>query len=612
VSTNAARTSEPRRAIALEAAIAAGFVLAALAACLPVLQSGDRWGFWDWDIFLSNFEAARVTVVDYGEAPGWNPYMRGGESLVAHPLLPLATPAFLAMLLLGTIPGVKLWIVVRLFAALYGAYRLGVRLGLSRWGAITVGVFFGFASTYAQRVGHGHWNLAAFVFLPLVLHAGLDAVRPAHWAARAWAAVWLALMFLDGGPYAFALGAIGLGVAALVGVGRRAWRSALAGAATVGALALALSAVKLLPVMATWGGLESPVPYGSGVLLDFYDPDFLPPASEFLYAAWIDREQSNLPGRFATFHINVGAYVGVLGLALAAMGVACGGVARRAVLFGLPVLWLSMGASAPFNLWELLVRLPVVRSMTVPAKFTPGYLLALAVAAGVAVDFVWRHLAQRPRLRWLAPALAIGLALDLVLVSWPLFGHAFPIEPIPVERGAFHQVSTSPYELEYYRRVLLPVGERPFTQEPKHSLSANLPAVRANLGVLDTVSGTRLTTQVHTRPDPGGSLLLVHRSPIPGRPPELLDWSPNTMRIRLDPRRGGRLVVNQNHHRGWEASTASAPLRVVPHGPGLLGVELGPGVGEVQLQFHSTPFAQGAAVSLVAAAVALAAIVRRS
>ena len=33
--------------------------LLAVVVCLPVIQSGTRWGFWDWDIFEAAIEVAR-------------------------------------------------------------------------------------------------------------------------------------------------------------------------------------------------------------------------------------------------------------------------------------------------------------------------------------------------------------------------------------------------------------------------------------------------------------------------------------------------------------------------------------------------------------------------
>ncbi|NRA01008.1 MAG: hypothetical protein HRU00_00255 [Myxococcales bacterium] len=579
--------------------------LLAVVVCLPVIQSGTRWGFWDWDIFEAAIEVARKSIVEYGQAPAWNPYLAGGHSLTTHSLLPLASPSFLGVLLFGTIPGIKLWIVVRQFVMLGGAYLLARRLSLGRPGAWTVAILFGLSSGYAQRVAHGHWNLQAFVFLPLLIFAGLEAVRPDRPRRRAIALAGglLALMFLDGGPYTLLMGVLGLLVPAAVGFRRRHWRHTVTGLAGVAALALSLSAVKGIPLIEASDELRAPHLSTPG---DFYDPSFSPTLGEFLHAALLDRAQSSRPGRFATFHINVGSYVGPLGLALILLGGLGTPLGRRALLFALPVLWVCLGSSAPINLWEALLGLPIVNRMAVPSKFTPGYMLALAVAGGAGIELLRRQLADRRYLKWLPIALLAGLALDLFFVSQPLFRHAFPIEAIPVERVPFHQRLESPFAQDYIDRVTLPLGSRPFWEERVYSPSSNFPAVRAGFGVLGTLTGAREQAVMGARPDPGGQFSIGQVSAVAGEEPRLIEWSPNLIRVRVDPARGGKLALNQNFHEGWRARSGERTLQVIPTLRQALAVELEPGLSEITLSFETPSRRLGAWVSLLAAGVGLA------
>jgi len=587
---------------------AAGFALLAIVVCLPVIQSGSRWGFWDWDIFETIIEVARKSVVEYGQAPGWNPYLVGGHSLATHSLLPLASPSFLGILLLGTIPGIKLWIVVRQFVMLGGSYLLARRLSLGRLGAWTVAILFGLSSGYAQRVAHGHWNLQAFAFLPLLIFAGLEAVRPDRPRRRAIAlgGGLLALMFLDGGPYTLLMGGLGLAVPAAIGARHRHWKSTITGLAGIAALAIPLCAVKAIPLIEARDELRAPHFITPG---DFYDRNFSPPLGTFLHAALLDRAQSNLPGRFATFHINVGSYVGPLGLALIIFGGLATPLGRGALLFALPVLWICLGSSAPINLWERLLGLPVVNRMVVPSKFTPCYMLALAVAGGAGIELLRRWLADRNYLKWLPIALLVGLAIDLFAVSQPLFRHAFPIDPIPIEQVPFHQQRKSPFAQEYADRVTLPVGSRPFTEEHIHSQTSNFPAVRAGFGVLDTLTGARERVVVGAKPDSGGRFGITQSSEIPGGDPLLIEWSPNLVRIRVDPARGGLLLLNQNFHEGWRAQSGERTLAVLSASGQSLSVKLEPGLSEIVLSFEAPSRRLGAWVSVVAAIVGLAMLV---
>jgi hypothetical protein len=344
--------------------LALAFAALALLECWPVVASGDRWGFWDWDVFQTLFEAGRTSVLRYGQLPGWNPWVRGGEALDAHPLQPLASPAFLAVLALGTIPAIKLWVVLRAFAALYGSYMLGRRLGLTQLGAVTGAVVFGLASTYALRVGHGHWNLQAAAYLPLLAHATLGAVEPHAWRDRVLATVWLAIMFLEGGPYAYAMGGlvvVVMGAALLARSGRRV----LPVLACVVALSLSLSAVKLAPVFSAYGGGARQVVYKTeaGATSDFYQTSFRTTAGGILRQGLVERNQAGQTGkRFMPFSINVGAYVGWLGLACIASGAVFGGaIGRVALLLSLPFIWIVLGSTVPVNLWALLHELPIWR-----------------------------------------------------------------------------------------------------------------------------------------------------------------------------------------------------------------------------------------------------------
>jgi hypothetical protein len=588
------RTGGPR-----DGWMALAFAALALFQCWPVVASGDRWGFWDWDVFQTLFEAGRVSVLRYGQLPGWTPWVHGGEPLDAHPLHSLASPVFLAVLVLGTVPALKLWVVLRAFAALFGSYLFGRRLGLSRMGSVTVALIFGLASTYALRVGHGHWNLQAAAYLPLLAHAALGAVEPNAWRDRILASVWLALMFLEGGPYAYAMGAlvvVSMGLALLV---RSGWR-VIPVLACVGALSLGLSAVKLVPVFDAYSGGERDFAYGEepGAMGDFYLKKFEATAAEILWQALLERDQAgHRDKKVMPFYINVGAYVGALGLVCVALGAVFGGpLGRVALLLALPFIWLVLGSAAPINLWALLHQLPGWSSMTLPSKFTACYLLAFAVAAGAGIDGLERCFGTSSRWRVALAALLLVLALDLLWVSRPIFAYAFPVEPIATEAGSFHQVKLSPYRgrvrlrADHQRRLPFRPGLT------THTLTSDIAGVRSNIGTLVTYTGQPFP--VMARPDTGDSLGLEQLRAGDGAPPRLAHWSPNELRIEVDPKRGGQLVVNQNFNRAWRASGDGRPLEVRAHG-GRLEAGLPPGVREVVFRYRSASVRVGAAVSAV-------------
>jgi len=576
--------------------------LVAVLYCLPVVVSGNAWGFWDWDIFEAGIEAARVSVVEHGQFPGWNPYVCGGERLESNPLLPLMSPCFLVILGVGTIPGLKVCILIRQFLALWGGYLLGRRLGLSRAAGLTVGIAFGLSSTLAQRVAHGHLNLQASAYLPLLVYAGVNAVHPGAWKSRVLAGALLALMFLDGGPYSYTVGCLCLGGLLLVALVRAPTLTAPSALALVFALSLGLSAVKLVPALETFGSGLRKMPYREGEMLDFYLPSFSPSLGGYLHQALLERDQANQPGLVATYRINVGAYLGVVGVGLALLGGVVGGrVGRAALLLTVPYLWLCLGSAAPVNLWAILHELPVFSSMAVPAKFTPCYLLCLAVAAGAAIDGLGRMGNRKAVNRFGIPVLLLAFGLDLSLVARPLLAQAFSLTPIPVERGDFYQRLDSPYREAYRTGLTVRHGRRPGTRS--HSTTEYFPAVLANHGILRGHSV--FFRRASARPDQGpGAPGAEHVSTVEGAPPVRTRWSPNLIEFRVDPGRGGILVIDQNFDSNWTASSRGKKLAVL-RSSGRLAVRLEPGVTEVTVAYRSRMLRWGAGISLAAAVLAL-------
>ena len=67
-------------------ALRAGLFLVALLACAAMFRHpGWLAGSYDWRYFESAMEAARRSVVWFGELPLYNPYMCGGEPQLANP-----------------------------------------------------------------------------------------------------------------------------------------------------------------------------------------------------------------------------------------------------------------------------------------------------------------------------------------------------------------------------------------------------------------------------------------------------------------------------------------------------------------------------------------------
>jgi hypothetical protein len=115
--------------------------------------------------------------------------------------------------------------------------------------------------------------------------------------------------------------------------------------------------------------------------------------------------------------------------------------------------------------------------------------------------------------------------------------------------------------------------------------------------------------------DPAASVVLTeapvfpksHRLPSPLTAPGVDDVAvgADTVDLRADVTEPSVLVVSQAHYPGWKAWVDGAPAPLLRADYAFVGVPLGAGVHEVRLAFRPTAALFGAAVSLIAVAIAL-------
>lgn len=371
-----------------------------------------------------------------GRFPLWCPLIFAGYPIVADGEIGMLYPPNLLALLL--LPTDVAFIVVRgghYLLAAAGVYALGRVLGLSRGGSVYGGVAFALGGFMVGHLDHGNIVRTA-AWLPIVLcyaELALRArdVRRALWVALGAAALTMAGLGLHPQILLIDLVALGtfVGVRALALVerqdgwrrtGRLAARQVGWAALVVGAIAglgVAGAAIQIVPmyelgqessrgdglsyVQAAAGGLH-PVDLVTLLLPYVFRAD---PAVQWMrYPYW-----------------ETTIYVGLVGLVLAGIGLACG---RRRVTIPLAVLgvvglFLAMADHAPLNLYAALWPLPGFSSMRAPVRYTVMAELALALLAAVGLDRL-RSAALSRRARMI-PLTLVGGLMAALLGGWWLW-----------------------------------------------------------------------------------------------------------------------------------------------------------------------------------------------
>ncbi|HYW79110.1 MAG TPA: hypothetical protein VE890_06005, partial [Thermoguttaceae bacterium] len=113
-------------------------VLASIAFCPYFFTGLDQWGRGDWDQFTFRFETPRLAILRDGQLPLWNPYVNGGNVLLAHPHCPALSPWYLPTLLLGAPMGLRVGVLLFVIVGTTGMAAL-----LRLWGVSPAGRLLG-------------------------------------------------------------------------------------------------------------------------------------------------------------------------------------------------------------------------------------------------------------------------------------------------------------------------------------------------------------------------------------------------------------------------------------------------------------------------------------
>ena len=357
----------------------------------------------------------------------WNPHIFSGAPFFGNTQSALLYPPnwlFLAL----PLPLATNWSIA-LNAWLLGAfmYFWGWRRGLHPFAAFVGGALLMFCAPYFLHVPAGHLNiLSALAWIPLLFLA-LDewlASRRPIWCLVGMVSV--AMQLLSGHPqYAYFVGLAAGGYALLRLIALRERRAvAAAGLLSFYAGGALLAAVQLIPgVQATAETVRSQsLPFQFAASFNF------PPENLVTFVApgfFGDVTHQPYWGRWYLWEAC--AFIGVIGLALAAYGMTAKVSGKRALLaLAAAAALLALGNSTP--LFRVLFDwLPLFDRFRGAGKFIFLTALVLVLFAGYGLDRVLRERAVPMRAVWAGGAIAIALwvaALAIRAIDWSVVTQA--------------------------------------------------------------------------------------------------------------------------------------------------------------------------------------------
>ena len=539
-------------------------LLAAAGYWSPALVHFEETGFGDWQQFQHQWEAAWVAVARWGEMPLWNPFHCGGVTLFGDPQAQAYGPLFWFLFPLGTTLGLKVFLILHTAAGLSGMYLLARReLGVRVPGAMLAAIVWGGSGFFAWHGSGGHSAFLPFYFAPWLLMAWRRAIVDPRWCAAV--AGIMALVLLEGGVYPFPYFTLLLGFDAawrLAAPSERGERAAVVRAALIaGAVALALGAIRLLPILETLSLYPRPTSSTDAVTL-----------AEAI-AMLTAREHEY---RFGHEYVwaEYGTYIGWAALIVCAAGsvVAWRRGHRKLVAGALLFGALMLGHGSSWHPWAILHEVPPFDSLRVPSRFAVLFTFWLGLLGALAIERVhegldaWRARRGVDVLRRAVPWLAVAAIAADVFVSNLSTIDRWRDAPLPPEML---------HDRHYH---LLPAAQ--------YGKYASFPA----LGV----SNRGCYTGMEYRAAPGLWEQDVPQVRLEGGG-ELVDEgrTANTMWAEVTLDEDATVVFNQTWAPGWESSIGTLEAdragRIVVHAP--------PGEHRVVARYTPRELARGAWLS---------------
>jgi hypothetical protein len=537
---------------------------------------------FDWYFFTHHLEVARRSWAEYGQMPAWNPYLCGGLLEIGNLQASSVAPVNILTALFGTIPGMKLAFWVLFVVSQEGAYRYARHHDIVGLGAVLAAVAFCFSGRYASPIVNGHPVLLGFLLMPWVF-LGLEKGLRSWWWAVGGGLV-MGSILANGGAVPtpmisvfLAFLTIFLTVRGLVSdeVDYAWYRPAL----TLAVMALVTStawAVRVLPTLES--ALSTPREWPHVASFSFTE------VLEMLFVA-----TDGIPGSYdgtATSYVGFG----VLGMALYPLFFGDRRAGRMA-FFAVLAMALTMGGASPFEMYEWLKELPVYENLRAPFRYANFAVFFLAMGAGAGLALVESQLASgAERLRghpvferlpdW--PQLTRAALACLVVAAVGGLGYAVAQPEFEFNKARVDETFTVEWARSY--------DDRPFRQSIGNRWHAYIwPNI--SRGSISCWEAQPFEQSAALRADLDQEEFL--KEPSAGSV-ERQYWSPHRIVLEASLKREARLIVNQNHHRGWTSNVGT-----VTDDEGRLAVDLPEGEHRVVIEFADPMVRAGFGISLV-------------
>ncbi len=545
----------------------------------PIIENISFWGQMDWDQFSFWNAVPRETILRYRQFPLWNPYVNGGNVLLAHPHSPFLSPFYGFVLFFGPIIGLKLEIIVHLIIGLMGMFLLAQFMKLDKASSYLASFIFMLSSVYALHITEGHTGWFAMAFVPWTFLYYLKSFRDNN--KIFWSIVFFGFMLLAGSVDVVTVYIIFLSIYAILKTAQLRRVEPLKNLGILFIGTFFLCAVKVIPMMEFLWKFPRVTVEHSGIGLEVLYEMFLGREQALLDIDWLSFGKTHSSMDLEYQWHEYGAYIGYAPLVLLFCGIIVEFKRRwPLIVAGFICLLIALGSKSPVNLWEILHTFPVYDSLHVPSRFILAVIFSISILSGFGLLIFKKVLIKIFKkssiswYKWFSILLTSFVFFDLCLVNSSIFKNAFIVQPIIVEKNT--HFSSRYKDVYLYPKVGIYVT----------SHSSILPIFLSNSGILEgneVINIKRGDVKITSDPNYQGEVYLLDTQ----GDVFIKQFSPNKVIVNIEIEKPGVLVMNQNYYNGWKVKkngniTKAKAVR------GLISTPVLP--GDCSVEFFYMPF----------------------
>lgn len=498
----------------------------------------------DFDYFAQVYEAIRRTILDYHQFPWVNSWVGGGVPLYANPQVGVFSIQTVLVLLFGTIPGLKISLILYSLVGFWSFYLLAKStLKTSTLVAVCLGVVW---ITNGFFMSHyiGHYTFSLFQIFPLLCYLALNITKRRYWL---YLSITLSLLALSALHYAVLQSLLVLLIIAVSDLikNRDNWRVRLVLYFKAMILFLVICLHRIIYTMDYVldfpRSINDPT-NGVGVLLKAFiipkDP------SKWFYGAIIKQPVEAGPlqpygwGEINAF-VGYAIVIAFIALVVSILYIKKSGERKNSLyLLALPALFfvIAIGSFAIWSPYSLIHMLPGFSGMRVSSRWLIWVIFFILIFIGYSL----RHAPSKTLINIVKTLIVLG-AIEVFAVNLPL-NNLFTIDVSQIRSSTAQFEQFDNYDHFNQPKNLASYHQRP-TLDRKYE-SYGLEATANNYGEVrgyEPLLDSRFTQTLRCGVTMGCDFILSNNA-------KLTEWSPNEITLKRTNQEPIELNMNPSNY----------------------------------------------------------------